>query len=301
MGLLMVELVEVAPRDGLQNQPELLDTAVKRDLIARAVAAGLRRIEVTGFARPDRVPQLADADALAAGLTPVPGVTYTALVLNERGYDRARAAGIGEVNLVVLATDEFSRRNQGMPTDAVLAATGAIAERARADGVRFTATVGAAFGCPFTGEVPVSRLVEVLRTLVSLRPAEVALADTIGVAVPTDITERFTLARAVLGAEVPLRAHLHDTRNTGVANAVAAVRAGVPALDTSLAGVGGCPFAPAASGNVATEDLAWVLSRMGLRLDLDLAALVDSARWLADRLGIAPPGSLARAGLFPPA
>lgn len=295
----MVEIVEVAPRDGLQNEPAFLPTQDKRELVARVVAAGARRVEVTGFARPDRVPQLADADALAAALPPVPGVRYAALVLNERGYQRAAAAGIREVNLVVLASEAFSERNQAVGVAGAVRAAAAIRRRAATDRVRVTVTVGAAFGCPFQGELPVATLSGVLRAVADLGPDELALADTIGAGVPSEVTERFGLARQAAPG-VPLRAHFHDTRGTGIANAVAALAAGVTTLDASLAGVGGCPFAPAASGNVATEDLAWVLARMGYELGLDLPALLAGAGWLAGRLGIDPRSRLTRAGPFPP-
>lgn len=295
----MVEIVEVAPRDGLQNERTLLPTADKLELVRRAVRHGARRIEVTAFVRPDRVPQMADAEQVAAGLPdPGPGVRYTALVLNERGYLRALDAGFTEVNMVVLATGTFSEKNQGMPVAAALRAMTAVRRRAAADGVRVAVTVGAAFGCPFEGEVPVARLATVLRSVLDESPDELVLADTIGVAVPTDVEERFGLA-ATLAPGLPLRAHFHDTRSTGVANAVAAVRSGVTALDASLAGIGGCPFAPAATGNVATEDLAYTLSRMGVDVGLALPTVLEDARWLAAALGITAAGRLSRAGLFP--
>ncbi|MDG4771039.1 hydroxymethylglutaryl-CoA lyase [Solwaraspora sp. WMMD792] len=298
-GVVVVEIVEVAPRDGLQNEATLLPTGDKLELVRRAVRHGARRIEVTAFVRPDRVPQMADAEQVAAGLPdPGPGVRYTALVLNERGYLRARDCGFTEVNMVVLATETFSERNQGMPVTAALRAMTAVRRRAATDGVRVAVTVGASFGCPFEGEVPVARLATVLRAVLAESPDELVLADTIGVAVPTDVEERFGQA-AALAPGLPLRAHFHDTRSTGVANAVAAVRSGVTALDASLAGIGGCPFAPAATGNVATEDLAYTLNRMGVDVGLDLPTVLDDARWLAAALGITAPGRLSRAGLFP--
>ncbi|GAA3731770.1 hydroxymethylglutaryl-CoA lyase [Salinactinospora qingdaonensis] len=298
MSVTTAEIVEVSPRDGLQNETTVLSTADKRALIGRAADAGARRIEATAFVRPDRVPQMADADDLAA-LLPLDGpVRHTALVLNERGYQRAHDAGFREVNMVVLATETFSRRNQGVSVADALRATATVRGRSRDDGVRLTVTVGAAFGCPFEGEVSPAHLRAVLRAVAELAPDELALADTIGVGAPTDVEERFAAA-ASIAPGVPLRAHFHDTRGTGVANAVAALRSGVTALDASLAGVGGCPFAPAASGNVATEDLAYTLGRMGYDLGLDLPRLLVDARWLADTLGIEPPSSLSRAGLFP--
>jgi hydroxymethylglutaryl-CoA lyase len=288
-----VELVEVAPRDGLQNESRILPTAAKLELAERAYRAGARRIEVASFVRPDRVPQLADAEAVAAGLPRLPDVRWSALVLNERGYDRAVAAGFRELNTVVSATESFSQRNQGLSAADAQALVARLRERAAADGVFLAVTVSVAFGCPFEGEVPVARLRETLAPLAGVD--ELALADTIGVAVPRDVEERFALAEGL----APLRAHFHDTRNTGVANALAAVAVGVRTLDASLAGIGGCPFAPAATGNVATEDVVYALERSGYATGLDLDALIDAARRLADALGSAPPGMLARAGGFP--
>jgi hydroxymethylglutaryl-CoA lyase len=293
-----VTFVEVSPRDGLQNEQTLLPTDAKLELVERAHAAGLRRIEATSFVHPERVPQMADAEAVAAGLPGHGDAAYSALALNERGYDRAVAAGFREVNTVVVTTETFSERNQGMSVEQTLAVVGRLRERARADGVTFATTIAASFGCPFEGEVPVERLAEVAERVAALEPDELALADTIGVAVPSDVEERFALVRA-LAPDLPLRAHLHDTRNTGVANAIAAVRSGVTTLDASIAGVGGCPFAPAATGNVATEDVAYALQRMGYDTGVDLDALIETARWLAAQLGIAPPGMVARAGGFP--
>ena len=242
-----VQVVEVSPRDGLQNESRHLDTPTKLDLVDRVVAAGARRVEVTGFARPDVVPALADADAVAAAVAGRPDVEWSALVLNGRGYDRARSAGIRAVNMVVLATETFSGRNQRLSVGEAVAVAGALRERATADGVRFTVTVGAAFGCPFEGEVPLERLRSVVERVAALEPDELALADTIGVGTPGDVTERFGLARE-LAPGLPLRAHFHDTRNTGIANAVAALDAGVTALDASLAGIGRVPVRAARHG-----------------------------------------------------
>jgi hydroxymethylglutaryl-CoA lyase len=295
-----VELVEVAPRDGLQNEQRVLSTEDKLELVRRSVAAGARRVEVTSFVHPARVPQLADAEDVVAQLPRDDGVVYTALILNERGYDRALAAGVAEICTVVVASETFSRRNQGMSIAETLAALRRIRDRAGTDGVRVTVTVAAAFGCPFEGDLPLAAFEDVLRRTVELGPDELTLADTIGVGVPSDIEERFGLA-AALGPGLPLRAHLHDTRNTGVANAVAAVRSGVTALDTSVGGLGGCPFAPAATGNVATEDLVYTLHRMGYETGQRIEPIIDTARWVTGRLGVPIAGSLARAGGFPPA
>lgn len=294
-----VDIIEVGPRDGLQNESATVDTTVKVELIRRAVAAGLRRIEAVSFAHPQRVPQMADAEAVMASLPRTDDVSYIGLVLNRRGFERAVAAGVDEVNVVVVATDEFNRRNQGVSTAQSLAVWGDIAAAARRAGLRPTVTVAAAFGCPFTGEVPVERVVEVVRQATDAGPEELTLADTIGAAVPTEVTERLA-AVAEAAPAVPLRIHLHNTRNAGYANAVAAVEAGVGALDASIGGIGGCPFAPGATGNVATEDLTWMLGRMGVVAGVDARALAEAGTWIAERLGRPTPALLGRAGVFPP-
>ena len=293
-----VEIVEVGPRDGLQNEPRILPAETKLELIDRACAAGLRRIEVTSFVHPARVLQLADAEAVAAGLPAHRGVEFSALVLNERGYDRALAAGIRSVNTFVATTDSFSTRNQGLTVEETLAIVAALRARAAADGIVLAVTIGTAFGCPFEGEVPAETLATVLARVAALVPREIALADTIGVAVPSDVEERLALAVEISPAAT-LRFHFHNTRNTGIANAVAAVRAGARVLDASLAGIGGCPFAPAATGNVATEDLVYALERMGYDTGVSLERAAETARWIAGELGIEPPGMVARAGGFP--
>lgn len=295
-------IVEVAPRDGLQNESTILSTADKVELVERAVRAGARRIEVTSFVNPARVPQMADADEVMAALPRPDGVSYAGLVMNDRGLDRALAAGVDEVDVVVVATDTFCLRNQGVTTEEACRQAAALVGRARESGLFTTVTIGAAFGCPFEGEVPEERLREVLGRVVDGGPDELALADTIGVAVPTQVTSRLALAREVAagsGVDVPLRLHLHDTRHTGVANAVAAHAAGVRTLDASIGGTGGCPFAPNATGNVATEDLVYLFDRMGVDTGLDLATTTVTTAWLEQRLGKRLPGALLRAGGFP--
>ena len=292
-----VEIVEVAPRDGLQNEATMLSTQDKLELVERAVRTGVRRIEVTSFVRPDRVPQLADAAEVAKAL-PDNGIAYSALVLNVRGYQRAVDAGIREVTTLVLATDTFSERNQGMTTREALGVVREIRERGRADGVTVAITVGASFGCPFEGEVSDDRFAAVVREVADLAADEVCLADTIGVAVPSDVERRFGVLREY-APDVPMRVHLHDTRNTGMANAVAAVRSGVRALDASLGGIGGCPFAPGATGNVATEDLVYTLHRMGFDTGLDLDQAIEHATWVTKALGVVPSGRVVKVGGFP--
>ena len=294
-----VSIVEMAPRDGLQNESALLSTADKVELVERAVRAGARRIEVTSFVNPARVPQMADADEVMAALPRPDGVSYAGLVMNDRGLDRALAAGVHEVDVVVVATDTFCLRNQGVTTEEACRQAASLVERAREAGVLTTVTVGAAFGCPFEGEVPEERLRDVLGRVADAGPDELALADTIGVAVPSQVSSRLALAAEVAGADVPLRLHLHDTRHTGVANAVAAHAAGVRTLDASIGGTGGCPFAPNATGNVATEDLVYLFDRMGVSTGLDLATTTATTAWLEERLGKRLPGALLRAGGFP--
>ncbi len=294
-----VDILEVSPRDGLQNESAILSTAEKIELVNRAVRAGARRIEVTSFVNPLRVPQMADAEAVMTGLLRYEGVRYAGLVLNERGLDRALSVGLDEVNVVVVATDTFGMKNQGTTTAQGIDVASAVVKRARDAGLSTTLTVGAAFGCPFEGEVSLERFRKVIRSVVEVGADEVALADTIGVAVPKDIKERCLLTRDLLG-KVPLRLHLHDTRHTGVANAAAAVEVGVTTLDASIGGTGGCPFAPNATGNVATEDLAYLFARSGVSTGLDMTELVGAAAWLEEKLGKKLPGSMLRAGSFPP-
>ena len=292
-----VQVVEVGPRDGLQNEPVTLDAATRARYVEALVAAGHRRIEAVSFVNPKRVPQMADAEAVMASVPRREGLSYAGLVLNRRGLDRAVDAGVDEVDVVVVATDTFSRRNQGVSVDEGVAAAVEVVEAAAAAGLRTTVTIGAAFGCPFEGEVPVERVVDVARRCSVDALDELALADTIGVAVPVDVSRRFAAVGAVTGAA--LRVHLHNTRNAGYANAVAAVDAGVRALDASSGGIGGCPFAPAATGNIATEDLVYLLSRSGIETGLELEPLIDVAGLIGDLLGAQPPSLLPRAGGFP--
>ncbi|BCJ76700.1 hydroxymethylglutaryl-CoA lyase [Catellatospora sp. IY07-71] len=295
-----MEIVEVGPRDGLQNEKALLPTPVKVDYITRAIAAGLRRIEAVAFAHPARVPQMADAEAVLAAVPRPAGVSYIGLVLNQRGLDRALAsAGVHEVNYVLVATDEFSQRNQGMSSALSLGQWAGVATAARAAGLRTTLTVAAAFGCPFTGEVPAERVRMLVEQAMAAPPDEICLADTIGVGVPRQVAELVAAVRSV-APDVALRAHFHNTRNTGYANALAALEHGVSALDASIGGIGGCPFAPAATGNIATEDLSYLLDRSGVATGVDTARAAETGTWIAERLGVTAPAMLGRAGVFPP-
>lgn len=294
-----VEIVEVGPRDGLQSEPGVMPTAAKIEFIERLIGAGVRRVEVTSFVNPKRVPQMADAEQVLAGLTKRAGVRYVGLVLNRKGFDRALAAGCNEVGMAVVASDTFNRRNQGVGTDESIAAWLEIAKAAREAGIRAQVTVSTAFGCPFEGEIPAARVVEVARRCAEAEPFEIALADTIGVGVPAQVTGLVGAVRAALPASIRLRAHFHNTRNTGLANAYAAVEAGVAALDASTGGIGGCPFAPAATGNIPTEDLVYMLERSGIATGIDLDALIATGKWLQETLGRPIPGMLVKAGNFP--
>lgn len=300
-----VTIVEVAPRDGLQSDPTMLGTEHKVALITRAVRAGIRRIETVSFVNPKRVPQMADAtevmEALHADVeTRALGASYIGLVLNRRGLDRALDTGVDEINSVVIASDTFAQKNQGQPTWALLEASAEIVAGAAESKLPVSVTIGASYGCPYEGEVSLDRLARVIEQVVASAPAEIALADSIGVAAPTDVTERVALARQIIGdAPIALRAHFHNTRNTGLANAAAAVEAGVRVFDSSLGGIGGCPFAPNATGNVPTEDLLYMFHRMGLRSGVDLGALAANVPWLEQTLDHPVPGYLSKAGLFP--
>jgi hydroxymethylglutaryl-CoA lyase len=295
-----IEIVEVSPRDGLQNERTLLSTGDKIALVQKALAAGLRRMEVASFVNPSRVPQMADAEAVLDGLHGLPGLRRIGLVLNRRGLDRALRAGVDEVNFVVVASETFSQRNQGASVEQTLATWAEVAAVTRTEPVGLSATIATAFGCPFEGEIAAPRVAELVARVAEHAPDEIALADTVGVGAPSDVIRRFTDAAAAAPG-VLLRAHFHNTRNTGIANAYAAIQCGVHVLDASIGGIGGCPFAPAATGNIATEDLGYMLQRMGAAATLDLARLIDTARWLEGKLGHPTPAMLGRAGIFPPA
>ena len=295
-----IEIVEVGPRDGLQSEPGVVPTAAKVEFIERLIDSGLKRVEVTSFVNPKKVPQMADAEQVLAGLRRREGVSYIGLVLNRKGYDRAVAAGCNEIGMAVVASDTFNRRNQGVSTDESIAAWLEIAREANAAGVRPTITIGASFGCPFEGEIPVQRVIDVACRVAEAGPYEIAFADTIGVGVPAQVAEIFGRAREALPG-VRLRGHFHNTRNTGLANAYAAVQAGAVTLDASAGGIGGCPFAPAATGNIPTEDLVYLLGRSGIATGVDLDRLMATGEWLQQTLGRAVPGMLLKAGNFPAA
>lgn len=293
-----VSVMEVSPRDGLQNEDALLTTRQKLQLVDYALAAGSRRIEVTSFVHPQRVPQMADAEAVCAGLPHRSDVRYTGLILNERGYRRLRETCLDEAGLVVPVSDTFGQRNQGQSvSDAVAMAREVIAD-GKLTGFPVQVTLAVAFGCPFQGHVPTSEVLRAAELLLEAGPVEIALADTVGVGVPWQVQHTFAELKSLAG-EVPMRAHFHDTRNTGIANAYASLLAGVTTLDASIGGIGGCPFAPNASGNIATEDLVYMLNRCEIHHDLEMTAVLAGAAWLAPVLGKRLPSSLLKAGDWP--
>jgi (R)-citramalyl-CoA lyase len=289
-----VTICEVGPRDGLQNQPRTLAPEIRAELVNRLAEAGLRRIEAVSFVNPKLVPQMAGAEEVVVGLERRDGVVYAGLALNERGYDRLAAAGLDEVHFAFAATETFNQRNQNAAVEESVAAAERIADRARADGIRATVTIGVAFGCPFEGPVDPGRVADLAERLAP-SVDEVVFADTIGVAVPRQV-------RDVIGrAHVPgttVGAHLHNTRNTGYANALAALEAGATVLDASVGGIGGCPFAPRATGNIGTEDLVYVLHGEGIETGIDLEALIGVAEWLEGVLERPLEGYVYRAGTF---
>ena len=279
-----VRIVEVGPRDGLQNEKAHIPTAAKIALIDRLSATGLRTIEATSFVSPKWVPQLADAVALRDAGEHLGGVAYPVLVPNLQGYDRARTVGATEVAVFAAASEAFSRKNINATIDESLARFVPVLERARADGVRVRGYVSTVLGCPYQGEVPLADVVRVAKRLHDLGCYEVSLGDTIGIGTPAKAR---AMLRAVAGA-VPMPAlavHLHDTRGQALANLLACLEEGVAVVDAAVSGTGGCPYAPGASGNVATEDVAYMLQGMGIETGVDLAALVDTGRWLAGLLG----------------
>lgn len=294
-----IEFVEVGPRDGLQNEKALIATADKLALINHAIAAGARRIEVTSFVNPKKVPQMADADDVCAGLPDRDDVTYIGLVMNLRGAERALATGrINQLGAVCVATDRFAMANQGQTSDESVDAAKAIVALARQHGRTAQVTIGAAFGCPFEGEVSEDRVVKMAVRLAEAGPVEVALADTIGVGNPAHVARLVERIRQAINP-LPVRVHFHNTRNTGLANVWAAVLAGATVIDGSLGGLGGCPFAPGAAGNVPSEDVVYMLERAGIATGMDLARMIEASRWLAGVMDRKLPGMVAQAPVFP--
>jgi hydroxymethylglutaryl-CoA lyase/(R)-citramalyl-CoA lyase len=292
-----VTICDVAPRDGLQNDAKVLEAAVRAELVDRLAAAGLPRIEAVSFVNPARVPQMAGAEEVVAAIERRPDVVYAGLVLNERGYDRLVTTGLDEVHFAFAVSETFNQRNQGSTVEDSAAAIERMLERARDDGIRATVTLGTSFGCPFEGAVDPGRVLELASRFAAGGADEIVFADTVGVGVPRQVRE---LVGAGVGLGVPIGVHLHNTRNTGMANAFAAVEAGVAVLDASVGGIGGCPFAPRATGNICTEDLVYLLHGEGIETGVDLDALVGVAQWLEGVLGRELEGMVYRAGVFAP-
>lgn len=292
-----ITICDVGPRDGLQNETPALSPSVRAELCNRLAHAGLPRVEAVSFVNPKRVPQMAGAEEVVAQLDRTGPTVYAGLIVNERGYDRAVDAGVDEVHYAFPASETFCDRNQGMTLAGATEVAVALLDRSHRDGVRMSVTIGASFGCPFEGRVEPELVFELARLMHEHHSAEIMLADTIGVGVPSQVRE-LVAGVAELGAIVGC--HLHNTRNTGYANALAAVEAGAAVLDASCGGVGGCPFAPKATGNIATEDLVYMLHGMGIETGIDLAALVETAAWLSEALGKELPGQTYKAGTFAP-
>lgn len=296
-----IEFVEVGPRDGLQNEKTLISTANKIALVDHAIAAGARRIEVTSFVNPVRVPQMADAEAVCAGLSARDDVTYIGLVMNERGADRAIATGqINQLGAVCVATDRFAMANQGQTSALSVSGARQIIGQAQRAGLTGQATIAASFGCPFEGEVSEDRILAIATSLAEAEPLEISLADTIGVADPAHVSRLVNRVREAI-APIPVRVHFHNTRGTGIANVWAAVQSGAQVVDAALGGLGGCPFAPGAAGNVASEDVVYMLERAGIDTSMNLDRLIEASHWLSAVMGKKLPGMLGQSGPFPKA
>lgn len=294
-----IEICEVGPRDGLQSEKRLWSVAERIELIDRLTAAGIRRIEAVSFVNPKRVPQMAEAEAVMAGVKRRPQARFIGLALNDRGVERAITAGVHEIRYVVAASDTFNQRNQGVATNETLAMLGPIASTVTGAGLTLSCVISTSFGCPFEGPVPVGQVVEIAKRLTGLGVKEIGLADTIGAAAPTQVTDLLSAVHAAVGDRIALGCHFHNTRNTGYANAAAALAEGIAFLDSSIGGIGGCPFSPDATGNIATEDLCFMLRNMGYNTGFDLDALIDAAKWMEPFFDAPLPGLVMKAGLFP--
>ena len=290
-----IEIVDVGPRDGLQNEEKTLSPEIRAELCERLAAAAVGRVEAASFVDPKRVPQMAGAEEVMSAIERSPGTTYAGLVLNEKGYERAIRAGVDEVRYAFPVTETFARRNQNTTVADATQLAERLVERARLDGVRVSITLSAAFGDPFEGRVEPEHVLRIAANVAPSGPDEIVLADTIGVGVPSQARK---LIEGVLAHGITVACHFHDTRNTGIANAAAAVESGATVLDASVAGTGGCPFAPRATGNIATEDLVYLLHNMGYDTGIDLDALIEVAIWLAQQLNKELPGQVHKAGNF---
>lgn len=291
-----VTICDVGPRDGLQNEQKVLEPSVRAELVRRLAACGLKSIEAVSFVNPKRVPQMAGAEEVVERISQDGDVEYSGLVLNEKGYERLIASGLKTVHFAFVASDTFNGRNQNATAGESAEKAEKLIARSRSDGVKISVAIGAAFGCPFEGEIPPKRVLGFAERMVEAGADEIAFADTIGVGVPKQVRQ---LVGEAAGWGRPVGAHFHNTRNTGFANAIQAVASGASILDASAGGVGGCPFAPAATGNIATEDLVYLLHREGIETTVNLNAIISAAQWLGEVLGKELPGQLHRAGDFP--
>ena len=293
-----VSILEVGPRDGLQSEPEILPTEIKKEFITRTINAGIKNIEVTSFVHPKKVPQMADAEKLVESLPDRDDVTYIGLIMNQRGFERARDCGIDEVGMVIVSTDTYNMKNQNVVTQQSIDNWLDIASSAKSAGIRTSVVIACSFGCPYEGEVDPEHVASIAEQILQGEPDVIGLADSVGVAVPNQIKTTFALIKD-LAPTIPLRTHLHNTRNTGLANAAAAVEAGVTIIDASTGGIGGCPFAPKATGNIPTDDLLYMLDRSGIQTGVNLKEIVKTTDWLENQLGRSVPAMVPKAGIFP--
>ncbi len=293
-----ISILEVGPRDGLQSEPEILPTEVKKEFITRTIDAGIKQIEVTSFVHPKKVPQMADAEKLVESLPENNDVTYIGLIMNQRGFERARDCGIDEVGMVIVSTDTYNMKNQNVVTQESIDNWLSIAAEAKSAGIRTSVVIACSFGCPYEGEIDPEHIASIAEQVLKGKPDVLGLADSVGVAVPSQIKKTFSLIKE-LAPSIPLRTHLHNTRNTGLANAAAAVEAGVSIIDASTGGIGGCPFAPRATGNIPTDDLLYMLDRSGVETGVDLRQVVKTTDWLEEQLGRSVPAMVPKAGIFP--
>lgn len=290
-----IEVVDVGPRDGLQNEDVHLSPGARAELCERLAAAGVRRVEAASFVNPKLVPQMAGAEEVLQQIQRNPGTSYAGLVLNEKGYERAVEAGVDEVRYAFPVTETFAKKNQNTSVEDATELAIRLVERSRLDGVRASITLAAAFGCPFEGAVELETVLGIADRVAESAPDEIILADTIGVGVPTQVR---VLVEGVKEIGITTGCHFHDTRNTGIANAIAAVESGATVLDASIGGTGGCPFAPRATGNISTEDLVYALHGMGYETGIDLESLIEVTKWLSGQLGKELPGQVYKAGNF---
>jgi hydroxymethylglutaryl-CoA lyase len=293
-----VSILEVGPRDGLQSEPEIMPTEIKKEFIVRTVDAGIKKIEVTSFVHPKKVPQMADAEKLVESLPDYDDVSYIGLIMNQKGFERAKNCGIQEVGMVIVSTDTYNMRNQGVTTQQSIDNWLEIASEAQSAGIKTNVVIACAFGCPYEGEVDPEKIVEIAEKALQGSPDILGLADSVGVAVPNQVKNVFSLIKE-LNPDIPLRTHLHNTRNTGLANAAAAIDSGVSIIDASTGGIGGCPFAPKATGNIPTDDLLYMLDRSNIETGVNLNDVVQTTQWLEEILDRNVPAMVPKAGIFP--